>query len=166
MNDSPQREPIWTELPAAEREVRFNHADRIATTYMELIQKQVESIAKFLLLINAGGAAATLAAMAQRPQLDLKWTLAAFVGGIIVLGFALACSYGLYIASSNANAIQFLRHANGEITWTEYVASLQPATFTGFDRFLFLAATPIYWGSFAGFIVGVVMGAISLWAKH
>jgi hypothetical protein len=148
----------WGAAPPELRKVRLEHADRIFKIYRELIQKQVESIAKYLLLINAGGAAAVLAAMAQKMPNDFRWTLAAFVGGVVVVGLAMACSYEISIVSARQNATGFTRHATGELDWNEYLAQLDPKNWKRSERFAQLISTPTYWMSYALFIAGCVLG--------
>lgn len=153
----------WAAAPPELQKIRLDHAARIAETYLDMVRKQVESIAKYLLLVNAGGAAAVLAAIAQKVEFDFKLTLSSFVVGLILVGLAMATSLGIYMAGARRNAAGFTRHVNGEIDWHGYLAAESQKSWTGWDKFVFFAGTPLYWFSFAAFIVGCISGARSLW---
>ncbi|WP_053567947.1 hypothetical protein [Caballeronia cordobensis] len=145
------------------RQARLKHADRLATTYQELIQKQVEAISKFLLLVNAGGAATVLSAMAQGVEDDFRLALTFFVLGIAFVGLAMASSWWIYQSGSRAHASHFTRHVQGEIDWLDYMKAIQPEHWSFSRRLNERCANFIYWASFFLFLGGCIAGAFSIW---
>lgn len=153
----------WAVAPPEVQKIRMQHAESVQDLHLDLVRKQVESIAKYLLLVNAGGAAAVLAAMAQKVEYDFKWTLSAFVLGVILTGFAMSCSLRIYSAGSRINALGFEQHVFGSIDWHQYIAMCLPKNWQGLDRIVFNLTTPVYWLSFLAFIAGCGLGARAVW---
>src|ERR1700675_2341987 len=99
-----QRSDSWSAASSETRHARELQVERVERTYLELIQKQVESIARYLLLTNAGAAAAVLAALAQGTVanvVDFRAALSCFVAGIAIVGLGMGASFFWYEAGAN-----------------------------------------------------------------
>jgi hypothetical protein len=157
-----QADPTWSQLPPDGKKLRFLAVEARRDKYLDLIQRQVEAIAKFILFVNAGGAAAVLAAMAQKTELRLEWTLACYVLGIVFAGFALAASYYLYMCASRALAGAFADHLKDNGGWDALTTAASPEAWQGAAKRLHRHTDTVYWLSFVCFIAGSVLGGIKL----
>jgi hypothetical protein len=157
----------WNNVSNETRRARELQVERIERTYLELIQKQVESIARYLLLTNAGAAAAVLTALAQGNvrTVDFRAALSCFVAGIAITGLAMAVSFFWYETGANVTNDSFRRHVAGELNWLEFTDQLKQENWTGSRKFMRIIAKPLYWFSFACFLAGCSFAAVELWGN-
>lgn len=137
--------------------------DYIDTRWGQLVKLEKEwgeRALQYLLLVNSGGAVATLGFIGAAPaNVELKtagWALAFFVTGLILVGFATARTY-YYIDNLAGGWMKDVNSYNkGELTWEELTSNDEKRA----ESRRGLRALP--WSSFACFIIGCILGAIAL----
>ncbi|GJH05057.1 hypothetical protein [Paraburkholderia terrae] len=157
-----KHDPTWSQIPPAGQKIRYEWYESRHEKLLEIAQRQTESISKFLLLINSGGAAAVLAAMAQKPDLHLQWTLVFYVGGIVATGLALAATYYRYICTIDRLTASFSAHVDDKTGWNGLMDQIDEKSWKGLPLVIAKCTDALYWVAFFLFIVGSVKGWLML----
>ncbi|MBN3759300.1 hypothetical protein G3O01_00500 [Burkholderia sp. Ac-20365] len=159
---SEKHDPTWSQITEEGQKIRFEWYESRHGMLLDLTQRQVESISKFLLLINSGGAAAVLAALAQKPELHLQWTLFFYVVGIVATGLALAATYYRFMFTVDRLTESFSDHIDDKTGWNGLMAQIDEKSWKRWPRYIAKCTDALYWLSFVLFIIGSVKGWLIL----
>jgi len=152
-------EPYSKESPELQK-IHVSEIDQRWGQLSTLVKQWSEKAIQYLLVTNAGGAAATLSFLGASEKAfnraGVKWSLALFVGGLILVGFSIAKIWYHMAGLLEYYKRDAARYYNNEIDWDALYDEDEKRAKVGFlDHFL-------PWASFALLIAGCIVGGFSL----
>lgn len=150
-----------SETPEPVRAARLKYIDSRAEQLLRLMEDSELRVLRYLTLTNAGGAVATLsflgASESVRALAAPKVSLGLFLLGLILVGILIAFAWHHIEGLSKSWRINGSKYMGDEIIWGALLEDDDNRA--GQARGLYIV---LGYGSFACFIVGVIVGVIAI----